>query len=78
MRIDKMSERIGKEIIDRAEGYLYYLGKDGYVWRVPMKGVKGRKARVGDEHIEREKGYFYFVEFVNDYAGYVCRIKMVR
>jgi len=74
-----MVERVSKERIEREEGYLYYLGKDGYVWRTPMRGnFKGRTARIGTEHIEREKGYFYFVEFVNDYAGYVCRIKMVR
>jgi len=70
-----MSERISKERIDREDGYLYYLGKDGYVWRTPMKSNKeGTKARVGNEHIEREKGYLYFV----DDEGYVARVKMVR
>jgi len=70
-----MSERIGKEKIEREDGYLYYVGKDGYVWRVPMKNnVKGRKARVSKEHIDREEGYLYFI----DREGYVAREKMVR
>jgi len=70
-----MSERVSEEKIEREEGYLYYLGKDGYVWRVPMKSNKtGTKARVGTEKIVREEGYLYFV----DNEGYVCREKVVR
>jgi len=70
-----MAERIGKERIEREDGYLYYLGKDGYVWRTPMKSNKtGRKARVSKEHIEREEGYIYFL----DREGYIAREKMVR
>jgi len=70
-----MAERIGKEKIEREDGYLYYVGKDGYVWRTPMKSNKtGRKARVSKEHIEREEGYIYFL----DREGYIAREKMVR
>jgi len=32
-----MGKRIGKEKIDREKGYLYYVGKDGFVWKVPTK-----------------------------------------
>lgn len=57
-----MAERIGKEKIARAAGYLYYLGRDGYVWKVPMRRTRGgRKARVGTEKITRQDGYLYFV-----------------
>ncbi|MGC9037274.1 MAG: hypothetical protein ACP5IK_00975 [Candidatus Micrarchaeia archaeon] len=70
-----MGERISKEKIEREDGYLYYLGKDGYVWRTPMKtNPRGRKARVGTEKIERQEGYLYYI----DKAGYVARAKMNR
>lgn len=32
-----MAEKIGTEFIQREKEYLYYLGKDGYVWRSAMK-----------------------------------------
>lgn len=68
-----MSERIGHERIRRESGYLYFLGKDGYVWRMPMKmNPSGRKARVSKEKFEREPGYMYFL----DKGGYVARAKV--
>ena len=70
-----MAERIGRERVARDDGYLYYLGKDGYVWRTPMRAnARGRKARVGSERIERREGFLYFI----DKAGYVARAKMNR
>ncbi len=70
-----MAERISDERISREDGYLYYLGKDGYVWRTPMKtNRRGRKARVGSEKVRREEGYLYYI----DSAGYVARAKMNR
>jgi hypothetical protein len=70
-----MAERIGKEKIDKEDGYLYFVGKDGYVWRAPMKtNKKGKKARIGTERIEKEEGYLYFI----DKNGYVSRAKMAR
>ncbi|MCL4403468.1 MAG: hypothetical protein M1500_02860 [Candidatus Marsarchaeota archaeon] len=70
-----MAERIGREAVDKEDGYLYYLGKDGFVWRSPMKtNRRGRKAKVGSEKIRREEGYLYFI----DKKGYVARAKMNR
>jgi hypothetical protein len=70
-----MAERIGSERLSRDDGYLYFLGKDGYVWRTPMKtNARGRKAKVGSEKIKRDKGYLYFI----DKSGYVARAKMNR
>lgn len=70
-----MAERIGSEKLQRDDGYLYFLGKDGYVWRTPMKtNRRGRKAKVGSEKIRREQGYLYFI----DKNGYVARAKMNR
>ncbi len=68
-----MGTRIGKEKIGREGGYLYYVGKDGYVWRVPMKHNKrGSKKRVGGEKISKEKGYLYYV----GKDGYVYKARM--
>lgn len=70
-----MAERVGREKIDREDGYLYFLGKDSYVWKTPMKTNKrGRKGRVGTEKVARAEGYLYFI----DKAGYVARAKMNR
>ncbi|MEM4389164.1 MAG: hypothetical protein QXG98_00695 [Candidatus Micrarchaeia archaeon] len=68
-----MGRRIGKEKIEREEGYLYYVGKDGYVWRAPMKNNPGgTKKRVGTEKIEKRAGYMYYL----DKEGYVCEAKL--
>ncbi len=70
-----MAERIGSEKLSREDGYLYFLGKDGYVWRTPMKtNPRGKKAKMGSEKIERKEGYLYFI----DKGGYVARAKMNR
>lgn len=67
-----MAERIGKEKISRKAGYLYFVGKDGYVWQVPMRTHPGgRKGKVGSEKIPKKDGFLYFV----DKAGYVARVK---
>lgn len=49
--------RISKQPIRKEPGYLYYLGKDGYIWASPMKHNKnGKKHRVGTEKLHRPKG----------------------
>lgn len=68
-----MAERIGREKVNREEGYLYFIGKDGYVWATPMKHNKsGRKKRVGNEKIVKQEGYLYFL----GRDGYVYRARM--
>jgi hypothetical protein len=68
-----MGKKIGSEKIARENGYLYFVGKDGYVWRVPMKHNKrGSKKRVGTSKIAKEKGYLYYVG--DD--GFVYQAKM--
>jgi hypothetical protein len=70
-----MAERIGAEKLEREDGYLYFLGKDGFVWKTPMKtNTRGRKAKVGSEKVKREAGFLYFI----DKSGYVARAKMNR
>ncbi len=70
-----MAERVTREKVDREDGYLYYLGRDGYVWRTPMKNnSRGRKSKIGAERVSRQEGYLYFI----DKSGYVARTKMNR
>jgi hypothetical protein len=70
-----MGRRIGTEKILREKGYLYYVGKDGYVWRAPTAiNKRGRKKKVGTEKIEKRDGYMYYI----DKAGYVCEAKLKR
>lgn len=70
-----MAERIGSERLERENGYLYFLGKDGFVWKTPMKtNTRGRKGKVGSEKIKRAAGFLYFI----DKSGYVARAKMNR
>lgn len=69
------AEKMTKSAITRESGYLYYLGKDGFVWRNPMRSNKrGKKSKVGTEMVKREKGYLYFV----DSDGYVARTPMAK
>ena len=68
-----MGKRVGKEKVDREPGYLYFVGKDGYVWRAPMKrNKKGSKKKVGTEKIEKKSGYMYYL----GKDGYVYSAKL--
>ena len=69
-----MAEKVSNTAVSRESGYLYYLGKDGYVWRTPMRGKRGSKERVSNEKVSREEGYLYFI----DKNGYVSRAKQAR
>ncbi len=68
-----MGKKIGSEKISREDGYLYFVGKDGYVWAVPMKHNKrGKKKRVGNEKVSKERGFLYYVGS----DGFVYKAKM--
>jgi|SRR5208283_225954 len=68
-----MGIRIGNEKIQREEGYLYFVGKDGYVWAAPTNDNEtGVKKKVGTEKIVKEKGYMYFI----DKDGFLAKAKM--
>jgi hypothetical protein len=71
-----MGRKVGSEKISREDGYLYFIGKDGYVWRAPMKAKRGgSKKRVGAEKISKRKGYMYYVG--KDGCVYEARMKNV-
>ncbi|MGV8176887.1 MAG: hypothetical protein ACP5NX_03740 [Candidatus Bilamarchaeaceae archaeon] len=64
---------MGSEKISRSDGYLYYIGKDGYVWAAPMKHNKGgKKKKIGSEKISKRSGYMYYL----GKDGYVYETKL--
>ena len=68
-----MAKKVASERISREGGYLYYVGKDGYVWAAPMKhNKKGRKKKVGSEKIDKRGGYMYYLGS----DGYVYETKL--
>lgn len=72
-----MAEKVATTRVKKESGYLYYLGKDGNVWRSKMargdnKG--GQAEKVGDAGVKRESGYLYFI----DKDGDISRSKMAR
>jgi hypothetical protein len=66
-----MGEQVGTEKIEREEGKLYYVNKEGYVYSVGFKR-KGSKKKVSTQPIVREEGYMYYL----DKSGYVAKVKM--
>ena len=72
-----MAEKVKTTGVKKESGYLYYLGKDGNVWRSQMaragKGG-GNAAKVADAGVKREAGFLYFI----DKDGDVSRSKMAR
>ena len=72
-----MAEKVKTTGVSKASGYLYYLGKDGHVWRSKMSrgGSGGGSAeQVADAGVTRESGYLYFI----DKDGDVSRAPMAR
>ncbi|MCM8830632.1 MAG: hypothetical protein NC918_00345 [Candidatus Omnitrophica bacterium] len=68
-----MGKKVGNEKIQREDGYIYYVGKDGYVWASPMKhNKKGKKKKVGNEKIQKKPGFMYYL----GKDGYVYEAKM--
>ena len=68
-----MAERVTRERIQREDGWLYFLGKDGYAWRTPMTdNPNGKTEKIGTEKVKRDENYLYFI----DKDGYVARTKM--
>ena len=69
-----MGRKIGSEKISREDGYLYYVGKDGYVWAAPLKHNKrGRKKSGGTEKVQKRGGFMYYVG--SDGVVYEAKLK---
>ncbi|OGS44702.1 MAG: hypothetical protein A2539_03175 [Elusimicrobia bacterium RIFOXYD2_FULL_34_15] len=72
-----MAQEVAKAGVKRADGYLYYIDKQGDVSRAKMArgGKKGGKPeKVTKVGVKKEKGYLYFL----DKKGNVSRAKMAR
>jgi len=72
-----MGQTVKNTGVSKEKGYLYYLGKDGNVWRSQMaragKGG-GNAEKVADAGVTRESGYLYYI----DKNGDVARSEMAR
>ncbi|MCS5659079.1 MAG: hypothetical protein NZ842_01610 [Dehalococcoidia bacterium] len=72
-----MAEVVKSVGVSKESGYLYYLGKDGNVWRSKMaragKGG-GNAEKVADAGVSRQSGYLYYI----DKNGDVSRSPMAR
>ncbi|MFH1379180.1 MAG: hypothetical protein ABII23_02765 [bacterium] len=72
-----MAEKVAKAGVKRADGFLYFIDKQGDISRAQMArgGKKGGKTeKVMKLGINKAKGYLYFL----DKKGDVSRAKMVR
>jgi len=77
LRRRTMAQKIKKVGVSKEKGYLYYLGKDGNVWRSKMaragKGGGGA-TKIAAAGVAREAGFLYFI----DKDGDVARSPMAR
>jgi hypothetical protein len=72
-----MAEKVQKCGVSRAQGFLYYIDKQGDVSRAKMArgGKKGGKPeKVQKVGLKKTKGYLYFL----DKKGDISRAKMVN
>ena len=72
-----MAEVVKNTGVTKEKGYLYYLGKNGNVWRSQMaragKGG-GNAEEIAQAGVTRESGFLYFI----DKEGHVARSPMAR
>lgn len=72
-----MAQKVAKVGVRKADGYLYFVDKQGDVSRAKMAraGKKGGKTeKVAKVGVKKQKGFLYFI----DKQGDVSCAKMVR
>ena len=72
-----MAEKVTKCGVSRAQGFLYYIDKQGDISRAKMArgGKKGGKSeKVQKVGVKKEKGFLYYL----DKKGDISRAKMVN
>ena len=61
-----MAETVAQTGVSKESGYLYYLGKDGDVWRTKMarggKKTGGGPEPVAKAGVSREDNYLYYID----------------
>ena len=75
---ETMAEVVANTGVSKDAGYLYYLGKDGNVWRTKMarggKKTGGGPEMVATAGVTRADGFLYYI----DKGGNVARSPMAR
>ncbi len=75
---ETMAEVVAETNVSKDTGYLYYLGKDGNVWRTKMarggKKTGGGPEMIATAGVTRAAGYLYYI----DKGGNVARSPMAR
>lgn len=63
-----MAEKVLKVGMDREDGFLYYIDKDGDIARVQMArgGKKAANRKSRKMRYQKEKGYLYFLDKKGD------------
>ena len=72
-----MAEKVLKVGVERVQGFLYFIDKQGDVSRAKMArgGKKGGKPeKVAKAGVKKQQGYLYFL----DKKGDISRAKMVN
>jgi hypothetical protein len=75
--VTKMAEKVQKVGVERVQGFLYYIDKQGDVSRAKMArgGKKGGKPeKVAKAGVKKQSGFLYFL----DKKGDISRAKMVN
>ena len=60
-----MAEVVANTSVSKESGYLYYLGKDGNIWRSQMARAGnggGNAQKVADAGVTRESGFLYYID----------------
>ena len=72
-----MTEKVQKVGVEKVQGFLYFVDKQGDVSRAKMaRGRKkgGKAEKIAKASVKKQSGYLYFV----DKKGDISRAKMVN
>jgi hypothetical protein len=76
-----MAETVKQVGVSKEKGYLYYLGKNGNVWRSQMaragKGG-GNAEEVAKAGVTRESGYLYYIDKNGDVSRRVVWLMFLQ